>query len=339
MSSLAAASTTALSDIDPPTIADIEGAVERLKGKARLTPILESTLLNDKLGGRLLIKAEVLQRSGSFKFRGAYNRIALIPPAERQRGVVAYSSGNHAQGVAYAARLFGIKAWIVMPADAPKIKIANTRAYGAEVVTYDRYNENREAIGERLTREKGATIVRPFDDPGLIAGQGTIGLETATQLKEMDATADAFIAPCSGGGLIAGCALALEAKSPRTRAYAAEPAGFEDLKHSLEAGRRLENPPGARSFCDALLSPWPGEITFKVHKRLLGGSFAVTDAQVRQAMATAFEYFKIVVEPGGACGLAAVMTGQLPVRGRTVVVVCSGGNVDAATFAAALTAP
>lgn len=339
MSSLAAASTTALSNIDPPALADIEAAAERLKGKARLTPILESTLLNDKLGGRLLIKAEVLQRSGSFKFRGAYNRIALIPPAERQRGVVAYSSGNHAQGVAYAARLFGIKAWIVMPADAPKIKIANTRAYGAEVVTYDRYNENREAIGERLTREKGATIVRPFDDPGLIAGQGTIGLETAAQLAQIDAIADAFVAPCSGGGLIAGCALALEAKSPRTTAYAAEPAGFEDLKFSLEAGRRLENPPGARSFCDALLSPWPGEITFKVHKRLLGGSFAVTDTQVQHAMATAFEYFKIVVEPGGACGLAAVMTGQLPIKGRTVVVVCSGGNVDPATFAAALAAP
>ncbi|MBM3570782.1 MAG: threonine/serine dehydratase [Alphaproteobacteria bacterium] len=338
MSSLAVASTTELSRIEPPAIADIEAAAQRLKGKARLTPLLESTLLNDRLGGRLMIKAEVLQRSGSFKFRGAYNRIAMMTAAERANGVVAYSSGNHAQGVAYAARLFGVKAWIVMPADAPKIKMANTRAYGAEVVTYDRYGESREAIGERLTREKGAILIRPFDDPGVIAGQGTIGLEAADQMLALGLSADAFIAPCSGGGLIAGCAVALEARSPATKPYAAEPAGFDDLKQSLAAGKRMEVVSGAKSFCDALLSPWPGEITFKVHRRLLGGSFAVTDAEVQRAMAAAFEYFKIVVEPGGACALAAVLTGQLPVKGLTVVVVCSGGNVDPATYAAALAA-
>ncbi|MBM3599355.1 MAG: threonine/serine dehydratase [Alphaproteobacteria bacterium] len=338
MTSLTVASTTDLSDVAPPTVADVEAAASRLKGVARVTPLLESTLLNERLGGRLIVKAEVLQRSGSFKFRGAFNRLSLIPAADRGKGVVAYSSGNHAQGVAYAARLLGIKAWIIMPSDAPRIKMENTRAYGAEVVPYDRYKESREAIGDKLTRDKGATLVRPFDDPGVISGQGTVGLEVAEQMRALGAEAAAVVAPCSGGGLIAGIALALEARSPGTKPYAAEPAGFEDLKHSLAAGRRMENAPGARSFCDALLSAWPGEITFQVHKRLLGGSFAVTDAEVQNAMATAFEYFKIVVEPGGACGLAAVLTGQLPVKGRTVVAVCSGGNVDPGTFSAALSA-
>jgi threonine dehydratase len=319
-----------------PTFADVEAAARRLAGHAVLTPLLESPLLNDRLGGRLLVKAEVLQRTGSFKFRGAFNRISLIPEAERPRGVVAFSSGNHAQGVAAAARFLGIPATIVMPSDAPAIKVANTREWGARVVLYDRWKEDREAIGAGISAETGATLVRPYDDPYIMAGQGTIGLELADQAGAIGARLDAVLAPCGGGGMISGIALAIAARCPGTRVYAVEPAGFDDTTRSLAAGERLSNAAGASSFCDALLAPMPGELTFAVNSTHLAGGFAVTDAEVAAAMAVARDHFKLVVEPGGAVALAAVLSEKISIAGKTMAVVCSGGNVDPEVYAQAL---
>ena len=328
--------TSSNSNRSEPTLADIEDARQRLRGMAVVTPLLESPMLNERLGGRLLVKAEPLQRTGSFKFRGAYNRLSRLDPEQKKRGVVAYSSGNHAQGVAAAAQILGIPAVIVMPADAPEIKVRNTRAYGAEVVTYDRYTESREAKGEKLRAERGAVLVPPFDDPYIIAGQGTIGLEIAEQAAAAGVELDAVITGASGGGLISGTAIALHAKSPRTKIYVAEPASFDDIIRSLKSGRRETNDTKAKSICDALMSPSPGEITFPIISKLVAGGFAVTDDEVRRAMATAFAELKIVVEPGGAVGLAAVLSGKLPIRGKAVAVICSGGNVDPDTFITAL---
>jgi threonine dehydratase len=324
--------TTDLATLPLPTVKDVEAAAVRLKGKAVLTPLLESPLLNARLGGRLLVKAEMLQRTGSFKFRGAFNRISLIPEADRARGVIAFSSGNHAQGVAAAAKAFGIAATIIMPSDAPAVKVRNTRALGAEVIFYDRWTENREAIGARLAEESGATLVRPYDDPGIIAGQGTIGLEIAAQAEAAGARLDACVVCCGGGGLVAGTALALADRSPGTPVFAAEPVGFDDTARSLAAGERLANAPGATSFCDAIVTPMPGEVTFRINARLLAGGVAVSDAEVADAMRTAFDALRVVVEPGGAVALAAALSGKVPVAGRTVAVVCSGGNVDPDMF-------
>lgn len=321
---------------DLPTFSDILEAATRLYGKAVATPLLESPLLNDRLGGRLLVKAETLQRTGSFKFRGAFNRIALIPAEERRQGVVAFSSGNHAQGVAAAARMLGLPATIVMPSDAPAVKVANTRAWGAEVVLYDRWTQSREEIGADISQRTGATLVKPYDDRFLIAGQGTVGLEIADQAARLGAGPDAVIAPASGGGLIAGIALAIEERTPATQVLTAEPEGFDDHRRSLEAGRRVGNEPGRASLCDALLAPIPGELTFAVNSRLLAGGSTVSETEVCEAMATAFEHFKLVVEPGGAAALAAVLAGHVDIAGRTVVAVCSGGNVDPAVYMAAL---
>jgi threonine dehydratase len=319
-----------------PTIDDIRAAAERIKGKAVLTPLLESPPLNARLGGRLLVKAEALQRTGSFKFRGAYNTLVQFDERQRRGGVVTYSSGNHAQGIAAAAQMLGIPATIVMPADAPQIKIANTRGYGAEVVLYDRYKESREEVGAKIARERGATIVAPYDEPQVIAGQGTAGLEIAAQAKALGATLDAVITCCGGGGLTAGIALAISAESPGMPIYTAEPEGFDDTRRSLASGERQSNDPAARSICDALLAPMPGVLTFAINKRLLKGGFAVSDMEVRRAMATAFNDLKLVVEPGGAAALAAVLSGKFSLAGKTVAVTASGGNVDRETFAAAL---
>lgn len=319
-----------------PEFGDVEAARARLAGFAVATPLLESPAVNARLGGRLLVKAECLQRTGSFKFRGAYNALAALPAAQRRAGVVAYSSGNHAQGVAAAARLLGMPATIVMPADAPAIKVTNTKFHGAEIVFYDRYTESREAIARRIAEERGAVLLPPFDDPCVIAGQGTIGIELAAQAQALGATLDAVIAPCSGGGLIGGIALALASASPSTACFAAEPAGFDDLARSLVAGARVQNETGVRSICDALLAPTPGVLTFALARRFLGGSLVVDDAEVMAAMAVAFAEFKLVAEPGGAAALAAVLAGRLAVAGRTVAVVLSGGNVDAELFARAL---
>lgn len=327
-----------MSTADLPVFADITAAADRLAGHVVRTPLLESTRLNDQVGGRLLIKAECLQRTGSFKFRGAFNRMSLIPDGRRAAGVVAYSSGNHAQGVAAAARAFGVAATIVMPKDAPAIKVANTKADGGEVVFYDRYRDVREEIGARLAEERGATIVKPYDDPGIIAGQGTIGLEIAAQLATLETPADAVLVPCGGGGLVSGIALALNSALPGVPVYAVEPAAFDDTRRSLVAGSRLANDPAARSICDALLAPTPGEITFALNHQLLAGGLTASDEAARAAMAAAFDAFKIVVEPGGAVALAAALTGQLDIGGKTVVVVASGGNVDPAVFTGALAA-
>jgi threonine dehydratase len=321
------------------TIGNIEAAARALAGQAVVTPLLESARLNERVGGRLLIKAECLQKTGSFKFRGAYFRLSLLSAAERQHGVVAYSSGNHAQAVAAAAKLLGVRAAIVMPADAPAVKISATRAWGAEVITYDRYREDREAIGARLAEERGATLVPPYDDARIITGQGTLGREIAMQAAALGPQLDAALVPCGGGGLIAGTATALTHHVPGIAIYAVEPDAFDDTARSLAAGERRANPPlGAAdaSFCDALLAPAPGMLTFPINRRLLAGGLTVSDAQVADAMAAAFAELKIVVEPGGAVALAAALAGKLDCAGKTVAVVCSGGNVEPAVFTAVL---
>ncbi len=325
----------------PPSLADIEAAASRLAPVAVTTPLLDSPLLDARLaaagiGGQVLVKAEVLQRTGSFKFRGAYNRISLIPPERRSAGVVAFSSGNHAQAVAAAAKMLGMAAIIVMPSDAPAVKRAATAAWGARIVSYDRYTESREAIGAAIAAETGATLVKPYDDPGVIAGQGTLGLELAAQLAARGIRPDAVLVPASGGGLAAGTALALADRLPGVPVYAVEPAGFDDTARSLAAGAPQANDPAARSICDALMAPSPGEITFALNRRLLAGGLVVSDGEALAAMAAAFELLRIVVEPGGAVALAAALAGRVPRRDGTVVAVASGGNVDPAMFARAL---
>lgn len=319
-----------------PTVEDIRAAAARLKPVARLTPLLEAPLLNEALGARILIKPEVLQRTGSFKFRGAYNTVAQLDEAAKKRGVVAFSSGNHAQGVAHAAALLGAPATIVMPKDAPAIKIANTKAYGATVVTYDRHTENREAIGQRIAEERGLTLIRPYDDARVIAGQGTVGLELIEQALALGAKPDLVLCPAGGGGLIAGVSTAVQAAVPGLAVYACEPVGLDDTARSLAAGKRLGNDPAARSYCDALLAPMPGEITFEINRKTLSGGLVVTDHEVALAMAAAFKFLKIVVEPGGAVALAAALTGKLAIKGKTVAIVLSGGNVDPETYRAVL---
>jgi threonine dehydratase len=312
-----------------PTFADVEAAAARLRGVVRRTPLLESDVLNELAGGRLLLKAECLQRTGAFKLRGAYNAISQLAG----RAVVAYSSGNHAQGVAAAARLLGVPATIVMPADAPTIKIESTRALGAEVRLYDRFREVREEIGAEIAARTGAALVRPYDDPQVIAGQGTAGLEIAEQALELGPRPDAALICCGGGGLTAGCALALAERLPGIEIRTAEPEGFDDTDRSLAAGERLANAPGSASICDALLAPMPGELTFEINRRLLAGGIAVSDAEVRRAMALAFLHLKLVLEPGGAVALAAALSGRFDAKGRIVAVMLSGGNVDPALFA------
>jgi threonine dehydratase len=320
----------------PPRVEDVRAAARRLEGRAVLTPLLESTAVNARLGGRLLVKAECLQRTGSFKFRGAYNAIAQLDERQRDAGVVAFSSGNHAQGVAAAAQLLGIAATIVMPGDAPAIKIANTRFYGAEVVLYDRQSEDREMIARRIAASRGASVIAPYDDVRVIAGQGTVGLEIARQAKALGVTLDAVLAPVSGGGLVAGSALALAAASPTTRVYGVEPVGLDDLRRSLVSGARVANDPAARSICDALLAPIPGEITFALNRRLLAGGLTVSDDEALNAIAVGFADYKLVIEPGGAAALAAVLSAKLDIKGKTVAVIASGGNVDPGTFIKAL---
>ncbi len=321
-----------------PGLAEIEAAAARLAGHAVLTPLLEYPALNERVGGRVLVKAETLQRTGSFKFRGAFNKISQIPEAVRAGGVIAYSSGNHAQGVAAAARLLGLAATIAMPSDAPAIKIENTKALGANVVFYDRHREAREEVAERLLAERKATLVRPYDDPDVIAGQGTCGLEIARQTEAAGARLDAALVCCGGGGLIAGTATALCGLNPGIAVYAVEPEGFDDTTRSLASGRRVSNDPAARSFCDALLVPTPGALTFSINRRLLAGGLVVGDQDVAQAMSFAFRVLKLVVEPGGAVALAALLAGKFDARGKTVAITLTGGNVDPATFVQA-TAP
>jgi threonine dehydratase len=322
----------------PPTVtfADIEAAAGRIRGHAVETPLVESPALNERIGGRVLLKLETLQRVGAFKFRGAYNRLVQLDADQRKHGVVAFSSGNHAQGVALAAKLLGMPALIVMPADAPAMKVANTRGYGAEVKLYDRLKEDRQAIAAEIAATRGAVVVPAFDDPDIIAGQGTAGLEMARQAQALGAAFDLVLAPASGGGLMAGVSEAIRTLSPATRFWAVEPAAFDDLALSLKAGERVTIHPTGRSLCDALESPSPGVINFPMLQRNLAGAVGVTDAEVAEAMRYAFTTLKLVVEPGGCVGLAALLTGKVDARGKTAGVILSGGNVDPELFAQVL---
>ena len=318
---------------DAPGIADVLEAAERIRGVACLTPLLESPALNDRTGARLLLKCEMFQPVGAFKIRGAWNRMSRLSAGERTRGVLGFSSGNHAQAVAFAARRLGVAATIVMPSDAPAIKIARTRGHGADVVLYDRNREDREGIASDLLERTGAVLIPPFDEPHGVAGQGTVGLEVVRQCRERGVRPDAAVAPCSGGGLVSGLAIALHDAWPDTAVHAVEPEGFDDTRLSLLSGRRETNAPGASSICDALVVASPGELTFEINRRHLSGIVAVSDGEVRAAMAAAFSELRVVAEPGGAAALAAVLAGKLDVAGKTVCVVLSGGNVDPALFA------
>ncbi|SFN82538.1 threonine dehydratase [Cohaesibacter marisflavi] len=307
---------------------DILSAAKRLEGHAVRTPLLEFAPLNERLGKRVLIKFEGAQHTGSFKFRGAFNRISTIDPSAKSAGVVAWSSGNHAQGIAAAASMNGIPATIVMPSDAPKIKVNNTRALGADIIFYDRYTESREEIAMALVKERGAILVPSYDDPFIIAGQGTVGLEIAQQAEEVGATIGAVIAPCGGGGLISGTATAIKEKCPEARVYSAEPEGFDSTGRSLASDTPAGNDPKARSICDALQSPYPGTMTLPINKQKLAGGLAVSDDEVRAAVRFAFEKLKLVAEPGGSAGLAAALAGKIPDHDGALAIVISGANVD-----------
>ena len=316
-----------------PNAADIVAAQKRLLGVAVRTPLINAPVLDALLGARVFLKAEILQRTGSFKFRGAYNRISSIAAEKRAAGVVAYSSGNHAQGVAAAAKLLGMPATIVMPSDAPKAKLARTRALGAEVVTYDRNTEDRAAIAEKIVRERGATLVPPYDDPFIIAGQGTIGAEIVEDLERLGLKPEIVVIGASGGGLAAGTSLGVKARVPEATFYTVEPEDFDDTRRSFVSGNREHNERLSGSICDALMSNTPGELTFPITRELIGQGLAVTDAEVGRAVRYAFEELKLVVEPGGAIGLAALLANKLDIKGKVVVGVLSGGNVDVEMFA------
>ena len=318
---------------DLPVYADIEAAAARIAPWAVRTPAIESPELNARAGRRVVLKLETMQRTGSFKFRGACNRILQIPYAARALGVVAFSSGNHAQGVAAAAALFGIPATIVMPADAPAAKIAGTRAFGAEIVPYDRVHDDREAIAAEICAQRGATLVRPFDDPAIVAGQGTAGLELARQAGEAGLVLDHVLVPCSGGGLSSGIALAFARACPQTRVWAVEPEGFDGMGRSLAAGRLVTAPGGQPSLADALMAPVPGKVPFAVAHGRTAGGLSVNDESLAHAVSYAVMRLKLVVEPGGAAALAALLAGHLAPDGGTIGIVLSGGNCDPETIA------
>lgn len=312
----------------------VQDAARQIAGHAVRTPLIESPALNERVGGRVLLKAETLQVIGAFKFRGAYNRISRLTDDEKARGVVAYSSGNHAQAVAAAARAVGTTAIIVMPADSPKVKVAGVLAHGGEVRTYDRYAESREAIGEEIAATRGSVLVRPFDDPFVIEGQGTTGLEIVEDARAYGVALDQLVCGTSGGGLIAGINLVMASQSPDTAVIGVEPEAYNDTVLSLAAGERLTHAPVARpSICDALMTDRPGELTFPINRRLARVE-TVSDAEVAEAVAYAFRTLKLVVEPGGAVSLAALLAGRIEARGRTTAIVLSGGNVDPALFSA-----
>ena len=315
-----------------PTFADVDLAADRIRGVAVRTPLINAPVLDERLRARVFLKTETLQRTGSFKFRGAYNKISSIALERRAGGVVAYSSGNHAQGVAASAKLNGMRATIVMPADAPLAKRQRTQALGAEVVLYDRDREDRAAIAHKIADERGATLVPPFDDPLIIAGQGTIGREIVEDLSTLGLKPDLVLVGCSGGGLIAGTALGVKARVPDAVFYAVEPAGFDDTLRSFASGNRERNARMSGSICDALLTDRPGEITFPINRALVGQGLTVTDEEVARAVRYAFEELKLVVEPGGAVGLAAMLAGKVELAGKIVAGVLSGGNVDAEMF-------
>ncbi|MGA9456192.1 MAG: threonine/serine dehydratase [Pseudolabrys sp.] len=315
-----------------PTASDIEAAAKRLAGVAVRTPLINAPVLDEAIGARVFLKAETLQRTGSFKFRGAYNKISSIPKDRRAAGVVAYSSGNHAQGVAAAARLLGMRATIVMPADAPKPKRERTLALGAEVVLYDRNTEDRAAIAKKIVAERDATLVPPYDDPLIIAGQGTIGAEIVEDLARLSLKPEIVVVGASGGGLAAGISLGVKSKVPSAKFYAVEPEGFDDTLRSFASGKREANARMSGSICDALLSNTPGELTFPITRELIGQGTTVNDDEVGNSVRYAFHELKLVVEPGGVIGLAALLAGKVAVKGKVVVAILSGANVDPDLF-------
>jgi threonine dehydratase len=315
-----------------PTAADVDEAARRMEGVALHTPLLTSTALDAMTGGRIFLKAETLQRTGSFKFRGAYNKLAAIPPAERGGGVVAFSSGNHAQGVAAAAQLLGMPCVIVMPADAPRGKRQRTAALGAEIVLYDRVREDREAIARDIAARRGAVLVPPYDDALIIAGQGTAGREIVEDLNALGLIPEIVVVTASGGGLTAGIALAIKSRVPSALLYTAEPQGFDDHARSFRSGRREENVELTGTICDALMARMPGKLTFAINHSLVGAGVAVSDKEVAAAVAFAFNELKLVVEPGGAVALAALMHGEIEAKNKVAVAVLSGGNVDPEVF-------
>jgi len=317
----------------PVSHADIDAAARAIALFAVRTPLLSPPVLGERVGAKVFVKPEVLQRTGSFKFRGAFNKLSSIPANARGGGVVAFSSGNHAQGVAAAAQILNMRATIVMPADAPLAKRERTKALGAEVVLYDRDREDREAIARDIAGKRGATLVPPYDDPMVIAGQGTVGREIAEDLAALGIDPDVVVVPVSGGGLVAGVATAIKARFPKAMVISAEPEGFDDHARSLRAGKREAHGASGRTICDALMALTPGEITFAINSRLLAKGVTASDAEVVAAVAFAFRELKLVVEPGGAVGLAAVLAGHVEARGKNVVIVLSGGNVDADLYA------
>ena len=314
-------------------IEDIESAAERLAGIAVRTPLIYSPELDALAGGRVFLKPECLQVTGSFKIRGAYNLMSRLDEQQATNGVVAWSSGNHAQGVAAAGKMLGIRTTIVMPQDAPAAKVENTRRLGGEIVFYDRYSGDREKIAREIAEQRGAAIVPSFDHHHIIGGQGTVGLELMAQAEEQGALPDQVLVCCGGGGLIAGSAVAIKAANRATAVFAVEPVDFDDTARSLQSDQRETNDPAARSICDALQTESPGEKTFAINRQLLEGGLTVTDAEAGDAMRFAFDHLKLVVEPGGAVALAAVLAGKIETRDKVTVAVLSGGNVDAEMFA------
>lgn len=322
-----------MTDETTATAQGVRAAAARIKGAAILTPLLENEWLNERAGGRVLMKAETLQHGGSFKFRGAMNRLAKLSDEERRRGVLAVSSGNHAQGIARAARLFGVPATIVMPKDAPAFKIGQVRAYGGEIVFYDRYTEDREEIGRKLASERGLAIAHPFNQVDTIEGQGTLALEAVDQANAAGARFDAFIVCCGGGGMAAGCATILAEIAPQTALMIAEPEGYDETWASIKAGRRLKADVSRKTICDALATPSPGEIAFPILARHARDGFSVSDDEVAEAISFAAKYLKLVVEPGGAAALAAVYARKIKGEGRTIGLTLSGGNIDPSLYA------
>ena len=314
----------------------IHAAAKRLKGHVRRTPLLSSPFLDEIAGRRVLVESECLQHTGSFKFRGGWSALSALDPDVRARGVIAFSSGNHAQGVALAARRHNTSAVIIMPSDAPTIKIDNTRALGAEVVLYDRATEDRDVIGDRLSTERNLTLIKPFDEPLVIAGQGTTGLEIADQAAEQGVTSADVLVPCGGGGLTSGISLALEGHAPDMQVHPIEPEEFDDVARSLKSGKIERNDRLSGSLCDAIITPACGALTFPIMHRLCGTGIVVTEGEALRAVALAFARLKIVMEPGGAVALAAALFHSNKIKGDTVIVVASGGNVDADVFRMAL---
>ena len=325
-----------MNDLNAPSFKDVVSAAEKISDFAVKTPLIRCDDLSERLSANIYVKPECLQRVGAFKFRGAFNRLSRLSDEERKRGVVAFSSGNHAQGVALSAKLLGIDATIVMPEDSPKMKLENTKNYGAKVITYDRENESREEIADQISKETGAIVVPSFEDFYIISGQGTVALEAVKQASDDGIKFDTYISPVGGGGLISGCSLAVKELSPDTEIYGVEPEEFNDVQRSLESGKIERNVKNAGSICDAILTPEPGPMTFDIMNRNLSGVLTISDHEALVAVKYAWEKMKLVAEPGASAGLAALLAGKIDVKGKTVCLILSGGNIDEETFSEAL---